>query len=456
MASIYFGGVLYWIPRVLTDFGGLGPGTAWALWGLMTLVLALFLLPFTLLASLASRYGRAVFLLTAPGFWMATELLRNYLAVNGFPWAALGCTQFPFPLLTQGADLGSVYLVSGLVVLLNSLVLALFWSERKTVLAGGLVLAFFLLYGGYRLWIWTPEETGSIRVGLVQGNIALQETREYYAGKYFKTLPDLAGRAWSRGAEWVLLPEAQCPYFIERDFYFRTFWERKADQNNSHVLLNSTRMDREEAGRYYNSVYLLSPGRGVSYVYDKVHLVPFGEYLPLASLLSFATPLVAEVSSYTPGGGVAPGPIGGHTFGPLVCYEDVFPELARHNAGQGAEILVNVTNDLWYGDTAAPEQHLQIAAFRSIETRRFLLRAANSGITAVIDPRGRVRQETRLFTEDCLVGDVAFLSGSSLFVLLGNLPVLLVIAASAAWLGLAARRKAAGTGSAEAAESRAG
>lgn len=441
MSSIYFGGVLYWIPFVLTDFGGLGIWAAWMLWALMTLGLGLFLLPFTLISSFSARYGNAMLLLGAPAAWMLTELLRNYLAINGFPWAALGYTQFHFPLLTQCADIGGVYFVSGVVVLINAVILALFWSEKRVLKWGGAVVLLILFYGGYRLWIWTPEETGTVRAGLLQGNIALQESREYYAKKYFSTLPLLAEKAWSEQAEWIILPEAQCPYFYDRDFYFRTFWERKSDQTGSHILLNSTRIDREQAGRYYNSVYLVAPGQGVSYIYDKVHLVPFGEFLPFAALLSFVQPLVSEVSGYTPGEEIKPGFIKGFPFGTLICYEDVFPELGRINTGKGAEILVNITNDLWYGDTAAPEQHLQIAAFRSIENRRTLLRAANSGFTAVIDPWGRVKQKTRLFTEDCLVSEALLYSGLSLFTRLGNIPVLLIIFASGVCLIVRYRRK---------------
>ncbi len=374
---------------------------------------------------------------------MLTELLRNYLAVNGFPWAALGYSQFHFPLLTQCADLGGVYLVSGLVVLINVVILALFWSEKRVLKWGGAILLFLVFYGGYRLWVWVPEESGSIKAGLLQGNIALQESRSYYADKYFSTLPELAEKAWNEQAQWIILPEAQCPYFFDRDFYFRTFWERKSNQKRSYILMNSSRIDNTGTGKYYNSSYLLAPGKGLSHVYDKVHLVPFGEFLPFASLLSFAQPLVSEVSSYTPGETIEPGMIMGHPFGTLICYEDVFPELGRANVRNGAEILVNITNDLWYGDTAAPEQHLQIASFRSIETRRTLLRAANSGFSAVVDPWGRIRQKSRLFSEDCLVSDASLYSGSTLFTQLGNLPVLLIIIVSGGFLVFRIRGKSA-------------
>jgi apolipoprotein N-acyltransferase len=443
MAFIYFGGVLYWIPRVLVDFGGLGNWTAWMIWALMALILGVFLLPFTLISFFSAKFGDEMLLLAAPASWMLTELLRNYLAINGFPWASLGYSQFHFPLLTQCADIGGVYLVSGLVVLINVVILAFFWSEKRVLKWGGAVVLLLLFYGGYRLWIWTPQETGEIRAGMVQGNIALQESREYYAKKYFSTLPGLAEKAWSEQAQLLVLPEAQCPYYFERDFYFKTFWRRKADQNGSDILLNSTRMDRDEVGKYYNSVYLVTPGKGVTYIYDKVHLVPFGEFVPFARLLSFAQPLVSEVSSFTPGEEIKPGLINGHPFGTLICYEDVFPELGRESARQGAEILVNVTNDLWYGDTAAPEQHLQIASFRSIETRRTLLRAANSGYTAMVDPWGRVLKKTSLFTEDCLVCDAALYSGKSLFTYLGNMPVLLIILSFGGFLFFRIRQKSA-------------
>lgn len=431
MSSLYFGGVLYWIPGVLTGYGGLGDLVAWGAYALMVFVLGLFLLPFSLACRFTAGYGKAAMLITAPAWWMITELLRNYLAVNGFPWAALGYSQFGFPLLTQSADIGGIYLVSGLVVVVNCLILSLFWSEKRIYIGFGALLLIFLFYGGYRLWIWNPEPVGTIRAGLLQGDIALQESREYYARKYFSVLPSLAEKAWEEGAEWIIIPEAQCPYFMERDFYFRTFWERKADQGRSWILMNSTRMDRDEIGRYFNSAYLLEPRKGITYVYDKIHLVPFGEYLPFASLFSWVGPLVSEVSSYTPGEGIGIGRLGERRFGTLICYEDVFPELGRLNARVGAEILVNITNDLWYGPTAAPEQHLQIAAFRCIETRRTLLRAANSGYSAVVDPWGRVVRKSRLFQEESLVEDAHFHDCTTVFTLLGNLPVIFIFMAAA-------------------------
>ena len=123
--------------------------------------------------------------------------------------------------------------------------------------------------------------------------------------------------------------------------------------------------------------------------------------------------------------------MGDYELGVLICYESIFPALARKKVVAGADVLVNITNDLWYGDTAAPAQHLQIAAFRCIETRRALLRAANSGFTAIIDPRGRIIQRSELFTEDCLVGEVPLVTETTLFTLLGEIPVILLIIATA-------------------------
>lgn len=417
----YFGGVLYWIPRVLVTYGGLNWVVSLPIFGLMLVLMSLFLLPFTLLTHYVGRRDLRTGLLCAPGFWLLTEILRNYLLVNGFPWASIGYSQFPYVWLIQTADLGGVYFLSFLVVLVNCALLATIRLRNFKFGVSALVLfGLANLYGAYRVHVWEPVGTSRLTAGVVQGNIKLAEDREYYARMYFEELPHLAAQAADEGAQWILLPEAQNPFFFEQDFYFRTFWAAQASSLGVYVLFNSTRFDETAEGVYYNSAYQLDPSGHINYRYDKTHLVPFGEYLPFEKWLTFARPLVHEVGSFHPGSELVLAEIGEMKYGTLICYEAIFPEISREFSNGGAEILVNLTNDAWFGPTAAPGQHLQMAAFRAIENRKPLLRAANSGYSAIISVWGAVEEKTSLFSQEVLVTEVESNRSRTLFSYSGN------------------------------------
>jgi apolipoprotein N-acyltransferase len=187
--------------------------------------------------------------------------------------------------------------------------------------------------------------------------------------------------------------------------------------------------DDREAGdgrglRVFVGAKLLSPAGELAYRYHKIHLVPFGEYVPMQPLLTLggrvAAKLVQQVADFTPGQSLSLAPVDGHLAGAFICYEAIFPELVRGFSAGGADLLVNITNDAWYGRTSAPHQHLAMAAFRAVENGKYLVRAANTGITAVIDPRGRIVEQTPLFERTVLVRDVAWVPGRTFYVRHGD------------------------------------
>ena len=421
MGGVYFGCVLYWIPRVLIVYGKLNWPLAFLVYALMIVGLCLFLLPFSVFTRWVSGQSPLLALWCAPGFWVLTELLRNYYAMNGFPWALLGYSQYPYLWLIQIADLGGVYLVSFFVILANCVLLAAFRYRRwkSLFVFAGIFLA-ANLYGFYRVHLWQPVEQPPLKVALVQPDIALTGDGEYYTRKYFETLPAFYRKAANSGAQWVIFPEASNPYFFQEDVYFVTFWRREVTTSRSYLLFNSTLFTDASSRRYFNGVILLDPEGEETYRYHKIHLVPFGEYVPLASWLDFVQPLVQEVGGYSSGTAMKVGTVGDSQFATLICYESIFPELALESVSKGAQILVNMTNDTWFGDTAAPRQHLQMAAFRAIETRKPLLRSANSGYSAVIDRVGRIQQQMELFKEGLLVAEVAGNSYRSTYSYLGQ------------------------------------
>mgnify|MGYP004227515913 CR=1 FL=1 len=223
MSFVYFSGVLYWIPRVLTIHGKLHWVLALTAYVFLVLLMSLFLFPFTLLTRWVAQRTVGGALVCAPGFWILTEILRNYYPANGFPWALLGYSQYPYSWIIQVADVGGVYLVSFLVVAVNSAILAFCLRYFTTT---GIFCAFFLVanvYGAYCQKLWQGDTKTGIKTTLVQPNIGLQENQGHYARKYFEVLPDYYRSAVAKGTNWVIFPEAPNPFLYPEDFYFLSF-----------------------------------------------------------------------------------------------------------------------------------------------------------------------------------------------------------------------------------------
>ena len=226
MTLAYLGGVLYWIPRVLVVYGDLSWVVALPAFLLMLMALSLILLPFSLLTRWAAEKSVSVTLLCVPGFWLLTELCRNYFVLNGFPWALLGYSQYPYSWIVQVADLSGVYLVSVLVMAGNAALVGALWfkSFRPLVLFAVLFLS-ANLYGAYRVNYWQPDSGSVLKVALVQPNIELDQDKEHYADKYFKTLAGYYQQAANEGAQWVIFPEAPNPFLYEQGLLLHEFLE---------------------------------------------------------------------------------------------------------------------------------------------------------------------------------------------------------------------------------------
>jgi apolipoprotein N-acyltransferase len=261
----------------------------------------------------------------------------------------------------------------------------------------------------------------------------------------------LTETAAARGARLVVWPESAVPFLFDEDRDLAAILQATARERRIYLLFGND--DRESVpgsrGRIFVGAKLLDPEGRLALRYRKIQLVPFGEYVPLQPLFTlggrFAAKLVQEVSDFTPGEEAATGLVDGHRVGGFICYEAIFPALVRRFTHAGAELLVNVTNDAWYGTTSAPHQHLAMAAFRAVENRRYLVRAANTGITAVVDPWGRVLSPTRLFDRTVLVREVPFTTGLTFYARHGDVFAHTCAAAALATLAatLRGRRRAA-------------
>jgi apolipoprotein N-acyltransferase len=417
-------GLLYWTALVVIQYGALPLPAGIAIMVALCLAVALFPLLFAwVTARLVAAFGTAG-LLGAPFVWVATELLRTHTFFE-FPWCLLGYSQHAFLPVIQVASVTAVYGVSFILVLSSSLlayaVLETRRPRRRAAVAAAVLVAGVTWTGGAWAMSRPVPETGRVVVGLVQGGIRQEDkwVPENALDNVDRHL-ELTAEAVRRGARLVVWPESAVPFLYDRDAGLAALLQETVRAHRIHLFFGNDDLEGEGAARrVFVGAKLLSPEGRLAARYRKIHLVPFGEYVPLQPLFTFggrfAAKLVQEVSDFSPGTEAVTAVVDGHRVGGYICYEAIFPGLVRRFAAGGAELLVNITNDAWYGTTSAPYQHLAMAAFRAVENRRYMVRAANTGITAAVDPWGRVLEPTRLFERTVLVREVPLVGGTTFY-----------------------------------------
>ena len=392
----WYAGTCYWIYSVMHQYGGVNTPAAFGILVLFCMYLAIYHGVFGLLISLlagSSQFSRRALLLS-PVAWVAVELART--RITGFPWDLLGISQVDNIPLARIATVTGVYGLSFEIMVVNAAMAAAFLVPRDTskkLLLAALGAAVILQSG--RL-MPVPAIPADRTATLVQANVPILEgadwTREYFNA----TLNDLTRLSYStqNSSHLVVWPESPAPFYTS-DPLFRDAVSNLARQANTWVLtgsigINNARLNPGAATEIYNSGALLSPLGEWSARYDKAHLVPFGEYLPFKRVFGFAGGLTKEVGDFTPGTSRVPLDAGGTKLGTFICYESIFPDEVRESANQGAQVFVNISNDGWYGDSGAYAQHLKQSRMRAVENARWLLRDTNTGVTASIDPYGRI------------------------------------------------------------------
>jgi apolipoprotein N-acyltransferase len=306
------------------------------------------------------------------------------------------------------------------------------------------VPAALLLLGaiGYGTLFWRDVADGpSLRVGLLQGNI--DQSRKWDRDFQATTLTiyeALARRAAADRPSLIVWPETAVPFFLRREPELGGRVHRLVAEIGIPMLIGSPDVGADR--RLYNTAFLLDGGGVVRGRYDKRHLVPFGEYVPLQPLLFFLDKLVVGIGDFGRGRDAALLPLGSARFGVTICYEVIFPAEVREFARAGAQFLVNITNDAWFGESGAPYQHLAMAAMRAVENGMYLVRAANTGITAVVAPSGEIREASRLFTRDAVVAPIRLRAGETPYARHGDiLAWACVLGLGAYLLALALARK---------------
>jgi apolipoprotein N-acyltransferase len=291
---------------------------------------------------------------------------------------------------------------------------------------------------------WT--HTGdTIRVGLIQGNVDQDEkVQAARAAAIFQGYLNMTRQAIREGAEFVIWPESSTPFRFEDDMFAAARIRALAQQAKVSMLFGSDQFVRGANGApttFYNSAFLVRPDGTTGGVYKKMHLVPFGEYVPAQKLLFFAAPLVQAVSDFSAGTEAVLLPVGDHLVSTAICYEVVYPDLVRRFVAGGSELLTTITNDAWFGPTSAPYQHFEQASMRAIEEGRYLVRSANTGISGIVDPYGRVVARSAIFQPAVVVGDVRFLKTSTFYARHGDILAYASVLATAALLAVAGRVK---------------
>lgn len=413
-------GTLYWTALVVTQYGGLSLPVGVMIMVLLGLAFAIFPALFGACVALWSKALGPRALLLAPLAWVATEILRAHTFFE-FPWCLLGYSQHAHLPFIQIASVTAVYGVSFLIAFAGALLayaaLETRAAFRRRALVAWPALLASLWAGGSWVMSRPVPESGSIRVGLVQGGI-LQEEKwvPENAWQNIGRHLQLTDAAAAQGARLVVWPESSVPFRFDENAVLADALRTTVRQRGIYLLFGN---DDRDARHVYVGAKLLTPEGELAYRYHKIQLVPFGEYVPLQPLLTLggrvAAKVVEQVADFTPGREAAVAEADGHRLGGFICYESIFPHLVRRFTAQGAELLVNMTNDAWYGRTSAPYQHLAMTVFRAVENRRYLVRAANTGITAVVDPRGRILEKTALFDQTVLVRDVGLVSGRTFY-----------------------------------------
>ncbi len=462
----YYLSLIYWIIIALGRFGGLPLWlTVPALVGL-ALYMALYLATFTAILSWTS--SRLPVVWTAPLAWVGLDFIRCHL-FTGFPWLDLGYSQFDWPMINQIADLCGHYGITFLIIMANALLADFLFApcnakhhlgpsaaiapaqDKQPIanrlgkamppgqwgLATRLILPVLLLAAALTYNSWRYQQLSqalslapTLAIGLMQGNIDQSEKwQPELQEKTVNTYLGLSAESTaSQPADLLIWPETALPFFPSETALFQRITDKFAHLAGPSLLCGAPHFQTElDSGKtsYFNSAFLISPStvaQGVALQrYDKEHLVPFGEYIPLQRYLPKALPLVQTMGNFSPGQDSAPLINKQAKLGILICFESIFPEEARMRVSRGANILVNLTNDAWYGRSSAPFQQVPMAVLRAIENRRGLARAANTGISFLVNPLGVVLSASPIFKKLQISGRLPLFEETAFYTRLGFL-----------------------------------
>ncbi|MBN2467822.1 MAG: apolipoprotein N-acyltransferase [Deltaproteobacteria bacterium] len=434
---VHFTTLLHWVTVSMTRYGNVSGLTSFLLLMLLALYLGGYVGAFAgILRFLQTRYLREPMIM-APMIWILLEYLRTHL-FSGFPWGLLGYSQYKNLTIIQISDITGVYGVSFIILLVNSATyLMIKWMKKRSnslPLTYALVTVFVIsavgVYGTARQNIVKNAMRNNLRhtVHIIQGNIEQDQKWDYsYLGETLRIYRELTVPAVKDPADLIVWPETALPCYFMPDLVYRPLVQNIADLVETPIIFGSLRYEKQGTDvnhcAYFNSAYLVSPDLETISYYDKVHLVPFGEYIPCKALMPFVNKLTEGIGDFSPGQRHTVFRIPQATFGVLICYEVVFPDLSRTYSRSGLDFLVSLTNDAWFGQTGAPVQHFSMGVLRAVENRISLVRAANTGISGIIEPTGHIQARTPLFVRTILKGMVPLYGRTTFYARYGDVLV---------------------------------
>lgn len=414
-----------WIYVSLHDYGGANTATAAALTALFVMFLALY--P-ALAGFLSTRFSAPAspavkLLLVFPSVWVLVEWFRGWF-LTGFPWLQVGYSQVATP-LGAIAPLAGVYGVSLAVAALAGLLLFAYCGRRYPATLA--ILGVFAVCAGLSCIRWTQPAGAPFKVSLLQGNVPQNvKWQPAFQQATLDLYTEMTRQHWD--SRLIVWPETAVPAFYHqvKDTYFAQL-QAEAVRNKTDLLIGIPVLELPSEN-YYNAIVALGSHSGA---YFKRHLVPFGEFLPLRPVLGFVLELLEiPLSDFSRGGdGQEPLVAAGYPLAASICYEDIFGQESLADLPQAA-YLVNVTNDAWFGDSTAPYQHLQMARMRARETGRYMLSAANTGVTAVISGDGAVVKQASLFQKAAITAEIEPMQGATWYVRFGDWPVIVALFAA--------------------------
>ncbi len=440
MGMSYFLGTIYWVYHSMHVYGYLPLYISILIVILLCLYLSVYIGLFSMLFTHLSDNSRIPSLLIAPAIWVTMEYIRTY-ALTGYPWSLLGYSQYTFLPIIQIADITGVYGISFLIVAVNGAIfdIASLWSKKRsghTPFPSGLsiklcsfILAITiiasLMYGMGRLGQELTES--KVRISVVQGNIPQDKKWDMkFQREVVDTYKELTQQVLSDNPDIIIWPETAVPFVFGNNMHFTkevTDFQKSLDT----YLLFGSIVPNKDSQMTNSSLLFSSEGELIS-TYSKIHLVPYGEYVPLRKFLPFIDKLTVGTGDFASGEDYVIMETPYASIGNLICYEIIFPNLVRKFADKGANLLVTITNDAWFGRTSAPYQHFSMAVLRAVENRVPVARAANTGISGFIDSRGRIISQSDIFVEAAFTETVSIGGERSFYTKHGDVLAFLCIA----------------------------
>jgi apolipoprotein N-acyltransferase len=389
---------------------------------LLIIYKTLYLIAFVFGARYIMTRSKGIFMaFLLPSFWVILEYIRG-TGNLGFPWVPLWYSQIKNLLITKWISVFGPYGLSFIIFATGSLIYLSLKGKKQYLIAALLIPTILIVSSSLLPGV---KRKGSIRVAIFQPNVLPryigEDDWEPLKKKYLEFSAKL-----KKKVDLIVLPESSLPGFYMASQRMRNLIKTITTENSSSLLLGSSDYEREGEGfKYFNTAFLIDSMGNIMGRYRKVHLVPFGEWLPYEDKIPFLRNIELGQGNYTPGKDLTPLPLDDIRLGMLICFESIFPSIAREEVRRGADLLVNITSDGWFGRSLGPVEHFELARFRAIEVGRAIVRCARTGISAIVDANGRVIESIPLFKEGMIVSDAPLYSGRTLYTIFGDWIVLL-------------------------------